>query len=191
MFVQRGRFRGGAFVDHLEDAEDDDSRGPPWLLRGQNRSQRKHPSDNTSNENSEPNHSTDQSSANNLNLESKSEQSLNSDETTSPINDNMDDDPPSNVEEKSDRNNRGKTSKTNSMSIENRGRRYYDGNTNNNRRGNDRDRSSWQDRSGGNSGNNNPNNSRFRSDMNSNANHGPPLCKFFMENRCMKVSGRL
>lgn len=170
--------------------------GTPWPSRGPNRGQRKHPSDNPSNENSDQNHSTDpSSSSNNINADSKTDPSINGDESSSNLattgNDPADDDM-GNPEEKQDRNSRTKISKkgnpsSNSMPIESRGRRYYEGssNSNNNRRGNDRDRSSWQDRSGGSSGTNNPNNSRFRSDMNSN---GPPLCKFFMENRCAKVS---
>jgi len=187
---KRGRFRGGAYPDHPEDVEEEEMIGPAWSSRGPNRGQRKHPSDNPSNENSEPNHSMDSSStSNNTTTESKNEQSINGDEPSGSINDPIDEETTGSMDDKQDRNSRTKSTKTNpssnSMTIESRGRRYYEGNPNlnNNRRGNDRDRSSWQDRSSGNSGNNNPNNSRFRSDMNSN---GPPLCKFFMDNRCAK-----
>jgi hypothetical protein len=174
--------------------------GPTWPPRGQNRGQRKQQSDITSNDNSESAESGDQQSILNPTIESKSEQSLNSDETSSPNNDLIDDEN-MNTEDKQDRLNRPRINRPNqqqnSMSIENRGRRYYDGNSNNNnnlnnRRPNDRDRSSWQDRSGSgnnpNSNSNNNNNQRFRSDTGSSTNHGPPLCKFFVENRCMKVS---
>ena len=170
--------------------------GQVWPPRGQNRGQRKQQSDNLSNENSESTEFGDQQSSLNPPTESKSEQSINSDETSSPINDPNDDEN-INSEEKQDRVNRQRVTRTNQQQIENRGRRYYDGNTNNNnnpnnRRMNDRDRSSWQDRnSGGNNGNNtntnSNNNQRFRSDTGSSTNHGPPLCKFFLENRCMKV----
>ena len=170
--------------------------GPIWPPRGQNRGQRKQQSDIISNENSESQESGDQQSILNPTIESKSEQSLNSDETSSPINDTIDDEN-MNSDDKPDRLNRPRITRTNqtqnSQAIENRGRRYYDGNTNNNnnRRLNDRDRSSWQDRTptGNNGTNTNTNNNqRFRSDTGSSTNHGPPLCKFFVENRCMKVS---
>jgi hypothetical protein len=151
------------------------------------------------NDNSESTESGEQQSILNPPIESKSEQSLNSDETSSPNNDIIDDENMMNSDEKQERLNRPRITRSNqqqnSMQIENRGRRYYDGNTNNNqnnRRQNDRDRSSWQDRSGSgnnsNSNSNTNNNQRFRSDNNSSTNHGPPLCKFFVENRCMKVS---
>lgn len=179
-----------------EDAEDDEMMGPIWPPRGQNRSQRKQQSD-MSNEHPELSEGGDLKSSSNSKVESKNEQSINSDETSSPINDGNDDDNP-NVDEKLDRNNRPRTTRANQQqqqqSIENRGRRYYDGNPNgndnNNRRNNNRDRSSWQDRSGGgnNSNNNLNNNPRFRSDMGPQNNHGPPLCKFFLENRCVKVN---
>lgn len=183
-----------------------------WPPRGQNRGQRKQQqSDIISNENSESMESGEQQTSLNPPQESKSEQSMNSDETTSPINDNNDDEN-MNSDDKQDRSNRSRINRTNQQQIENRGRRYYDGNMNNNnnnlnnnnntnnnnnpnnnlnnRRTNDRDRSSWQDRN--NSGNPGPNsntnnNQRFRSDTGSSTNHGPPLCKFFVDNRCMKV----
>lgn len=178
--------------------------GIPWQPRGQNRGQRKQQSDILLNENSESTESGDQQTSLNPPNESKSEQSINSDETSSPIND-INDDENINSDDKQDRINRPRINRTNQQQqqqqIENRGRRYYEGNTNNtnnnnnnlnNRRTNDRDRSSWQDRNnGGNSGNNSNsntnNNQRFRSDTGSSTNHGPPLCKFFVENRCMKV----
>lgn len=179
-----------------EDAEDDEMMGPVWPPRGQNRGQRKQQSD-MSNENPELTEAGEQKSSSNTKAESKSEQSINSDETSSPINDGNDDEN-INADEKSDRNNRPRPTRANQqqqqLSIENRGRRYYDGNPNgndnNNRRNNNRDRSSWQDRSGGgNNSNNNPNNNpRFRSDTGPQNNHGPPLCKFFLENRCVKVN---
>jgi hypothetical protein len=169
-----------------------------WPPRGQNRGQRKQQSDIISNENSESTESGDQQTSSlNLPIESKSEQSINSDETSSPIND-INDDENINSDDKQERLNRSRQNRTNQQQIENRGRRYYDGgNTNtsniNNRRTNDRDRSSWQDRNtGGNTGSNlntNTNtNQRFRSDTGSSTSHGPPICKFFVENRCMKVS---
>jgi hypothetical protein len=185
--------------DLHEDGEDDEMMGPTWPPRGQNRGQRKQPSDILLNENSESAESGDQQSSLNPTVESKSEQSINSDETSSPIHETIDDEN-MNSEEKQERLNRPRITRTNqqqnSMSIENRGRRYYDGNTNNNnlnnRRPNDRDRSSWQDRTSNNNGNNSNtntnNNQRFRSDTGSSTNHGPPLCKFYVENRCMKVS---
>ena len=183
--------------------------GTTWPPRGQNRGQRKQPSDMISNGNADPADAGNHASSINPSIESKSEQSLNGDDgTASPMNEPIEDEA-FNVEEKQERpNNRPERQRStrnnqqsNSMPIENRGRRYYEGNTNANssnnnnnsnnhhRRPNDRDRSSWQDRSGGNnSNNNNNNNPRFRSDMNSGSNHGPPLCKFFLDNRCMKVS---
>jgi len=182
--------------------------GLMWPPRGQNRGQRKQQSD-ILNENSESPESGDQQSSLNPTLESKSEQSINSDETSSPINDINEDENIINSDEKQDRVNRPRINRTNQQQqIENRGRRYYDGNINNNnnnnnnnhnqnnqnnRRTNDRDRSSWQDRNtGGNTGSNlntNTNtNQRFRSDTGSSTSHGPPICKFFVENRCMKVS---
>jgi hypothetical protein len=186
-----------------EDAEDDDMMGPIWPPRIQNRGQRKQQSDIMSNENSESTESGDQQSSLNPPLESKNEQSMNSDETSSPNND-ANDDENMNSDDKQVRLNRPRTARTNQQQqqqqqqqIENRGRRYYDGNnnsnnnnSNNNRRTNDRDRSSWQDRAGGgNNSNQNSNpNQRFRSDAGSSNNHGLPLCKFFVENRCMKVS---
>jgi len=180
--------------------------GLMWPPRGQNRGQRKQQSD-ILNENSESPESGDQQSSLNPPIESKSEQSINSDETSSPIND-INEDENINSDEKQDRVNRPRINRTNQQQqIENRGRRYYDGNINNNnnnnnnnhnqnnqnnRRTNDRDRSSWQDRTSNNNGNNSNtntnNNQRFRSDTGSSTNHGPPLCKFYVENRCMKVS---
>ncbi|CAF3491643.1 unnamed protein product [Rotaria socialis] len=193
---KRGRFRGGPLPDLNEDGDEDDMMGPTWPPRGPNRGQRKQQSDIMSNENSENTETTDQLSSINPLMESKSEQSIPSDETTSPVNDTNDDEN-INTDEKQDRSNRSRLSRTNQqqnpMNIENRGRRYYDGNTNsnnnnpNNRRSNDR--SSWQDRSGNNNSGNNSNsnnNQRFRSDTGSSTNHNPPLCKFFVENRCMK-----
>ncbi|UJR35854.1 hypothetical protein I4U23_028598 [Adineta vaga] len=197
---KRGRFRGRPISDLPDDGEDDEMMGQTWPPRGQNRGQqRKQQSDNLSNENSESIESGDPQSSLNPVLESKSEQSMMSDETSSPIHDPNDDEN-MNSDDKQDRPNRPRMTRNNqqqnSMSIENRGRRYYDGNSNpnnnsNNRRLNDRDRSSWQDRnsnnnSGNNSNSNSNNNQRFRSDQGSSANHGPPLCKFFVENRCMK-----
>ncbi|CAF0806548.1 unnamed protein product [Rotaria sordida] len=199
---KRGRFRGGPLPDVVEDGEDDEMIGPTWPPRGQNRGQRKQQSDIISNENSESIETTEQHSSLNPTNESKSEQSITSDETSSPTNDTIDDEN-MNSDDKQDRLNRSRPTRTNqqqnSMNIENRGRRYYDGNINtntntnnpNNRRPNDRDRSSWQDRTGSNNSGNNTNtntnnNQRFRSDNGSSTSHGPPLCKFFVENRCMK-----
>lgn len=161
-----------------------------WPSRPQNRGQRKHPNENSViNENPEPSSSTETiTNTNSLPSENKVETTTNNDEKPSPNPNEPVDEEMTAVDEKIDRSNRGRNNHRNnqsnsSMPIENRSRRYYDGNSSNNnmnRRANDRDRSSWQDRTGG-------NNSRYRSDNNSNVNHGPPLCKFFMENRCMKV----
>ncbi|CAF1331049.1 unnamed protein product [Adineta ricciae] len=197
---KRGRFRGRPMPDLPDDGEDDEMMGQQWPPRGQNRGQqRKQQSDNASNENSESIESGDPQSSLNPTSESKSEQSMARDETSSPINDPNDDEN-MNSDDKQDRVNRPRMTRNNqqqnSMSIENRGRRYYDGGSNsnnntNNRRLNDRDRPSWQDRnsnnnSGNNSSSNSNNNQRFRSDQGSSGNHGPPLCKFYIENRCMK-----
>lgn len=184
--------------DLADDGEDDDAMESRWPPRGPNRGQRKQQSDMLSNENSESAESGDQPSSLNPAAESKSEQSVNSDEISSPHHD-PNDDANMNADDKQDRSNRPRMTRSNqqpnSMNVENRGRRYYDGNPNNNnmpnnRRLNDRDRSSWQDRNGNSGGgnSNSGNNSRYRSDQGSSNNHGPPLCKFYMENRCMKVS---
>lgn len=187
--------------DLNDDGDEDEMTGPSWPPRGQNRGQRKQQSDNTSNENSEATETNDQHSSINPLMESKSEQSLANDETTSPVNDTNDDEN-LNIDDKQERTTRSRISRggnqqQSSMNVENRGRRYYDGNTNSNANNNPNsrrpnDRSSWQDRSGNNansgSNTNTNTNQRFRSDTGSSANHGPPPCKFFLENRCMKVS---
>ena len=183
---KRGKFRGGLLPDLTEDGEDDEMMGPVWPPRVQNRSQRKRQIDVLDNENSELIDIGDHQHSNSM--ESKSEQLIISDKTSI---DTIDD-------ENMNSNNRSRITRgnqqQNSMPIENRSRRYCDGNTtansSNNRRLNDRDRLSWQDRSGNNNSgtNTSANNQRFRSDTGSSTNHGPPICRFFIENRCMKVS---
>lgn len=137
--------------DLPEDVDDDDMMEQHWPPRGQNRGQRKQQSDMNSNENSESMESGgDQLSSVNLVNEQKNEQSIANDISSSPTNEYVDGEN-LNGDEKQDRMNRQRPTRNNQQQqqIENRSRRYYEGNNannQNNRRANDRDRSTWQDR---------------------------------------------